>query len=168
MRPALPAIIILLAFTSSNAMARGPLAEPHAMFYYRFSFDGAPGRERPATFGFRMDEINYSRRHDVDYRRLMQRPAMLDLRMDRGGVKALYISGRDYLRKYRLQHADESDDTKATKDKGKSGDNAAGKDETVAEKMGSDFKKTLITVVKKTPVGVLIGVGFGLALVAGS
>lgn len=167
MRPALPAVIILLAFASSNAMARGPLVEPHALFYYRFSFDGAAGKEQPPTFGFRMDEINYSRRDTVDIRRLMQRPAMLDLRMDRNGVKALYISGRDYLRQYRLQHADESGDAGTTKDEGKSGDTAAGKDQTVAQKMGSDFKKTLVTVVKKTPVGVLIGVGFGIVLVAG-
>jgi len=167
MRPALNAVILFLAFASSSAMAGEPLVEPHAMFYYRFSFDGAAGGKQPATFGFRMDEINYNRRHIVDYRRLMQRPAMLDIRLGRGGIKALYISGRDYLRQYRVHHADEGDDAGAAKDKDKSGNKAAGKDEAVAKKLGSDFKKTLITVVKKAPVGVLIGAGFGIALVAG-
>lgn len=167
MRLSLFTAVVLLAIASSNAMAGGLMVEPQGMFYYQFSFDGAAGKEQTPSFGFRMDRVSYAMDHTVDIQHLMQQTAMLDFRMGRDGVKAFYVSGTDYLRRYRVQHADESGDAAATQGQDDSGSGTTEKEPPLGKKVGGDIKGLATTVWDAVPVGALVGVAFGLALVAG-
>jgi hypothetical protein len=169
MRVSLCIAIVMLAIASSNVMARGLVVEPQGMVYFRLSFDSAAGKKQTSpSFGFRMDHVSYAMGRTVDFRQLMQQTPILDFRMGNEGVKAIYISGTDYLRRYRVQHADESSDDAATQEKNDAGTGKTEKQPPLGEKVGSDIKGLATTVWDTVPVGILIGVGFGLALAAGA
>lgn len=168
MRVSLLITIVLLAIASSNVIARGLMVEPQGMFYFRLSFDGAAGEKQPASFGFRMDHVSYAMDRRVDFKQLMQQTPMLDFRMGHDGVKAIYVSGIDYLQRYRIQHADESSDDADSQGQDDAGTGTAEKQPPLGEKVVSDVKGMATTVWDVVPVGILIGVGFGLALAAGA
>jgi hypothetical protein len=167
MRLPLTAALVLLVCVSSNAVARGPLGEPHAMFYFQLPFDGATGEEQHSTFGFRMDQIHHAPDDTVDYRRLMQQPPILDLKMDHDGIRSFTVSGTDYLRLYRTLHADATTETTAADQAGEGAAETGGKGVPVGKKAALDFWDVITTLWEETPAGVLIGVGFGAALAAG-
>jgi hypothetical protein len=168
MRVSLFIAIMLLAVASSNAMARGLIVEPQGMLYFRFSFDGTAGEKQATSFGFRMDHVSYAMERTVDFNQLMQQTPMLDFRMDNDGVKAIYISGTDYLQRYRVQHADESSDDATAQDKNDNETGTAEKQPPLGKKVISDVKGLAVTVWDAVPAGILVGVGFGLALAAGA
>lgn len=174
MRSSLLAVLLLCA--SSNATAGGPLGEPHAMFFFQLPFDGAAGTEPRSSFGFRMDQVRHGPDHAIDYRRLMRQPPLLELKMNRDGISSFIVSGTDYLRLYRTLHADgggDADTGAAAADQDRGGEASAETGETgdkgmpVAKKASLDFWDMLTTVWDKAPAGVIIGVGFGAALLAG-
>jgi len=167
MRVSLFIAVVLLAIASFNVMARGLIVEPQGMFYFRVSFDGAAGEKQTSSFGFRMDHVSYAMDRTVNFKQLMQQTPILDLRMGPDGVKAIYISGMDYLQRYRAQHADESSDDAGTQGQGDAGNGTAEKQPPLGEKVASDVKGLATTVWDAVPVGILIGVGFGVALAAG-
>ena len=107
MRIPLLTAALCLTLGASNVMARNPMVEPQAMLYYSISFDGGKARDDTHSFGLRMDQVSYAMHDRVDFRRLLARPALLDLQLGAGGVQALYISGQDYLRQYRVLRAAE-------------------------------------------------------------
>lgn len=184
MRSLIAAVSVLLLCVSSGAMARGPRIAPHAMFYLHIPFDGGTGKNIPrSSFGFRMDEVRYTSDYTLDLRQVMRQTPFLDLKLGRDGLQSLYITGTDYLQRYRTLQAADNGDADAGATAQKPGDAKAGngaKDGAAAKKEGKpekvvvgrrlvvDFKNTLATIWKKAPVGILIGVGFGAALVAGA
>lgn len=168
MRVSLFIAIVLLAITSSNVMAHGLMVEPQGMIYLRFSFDGAAGEKQATSFGFRMDHVSYAMERRVDFNQLMQQTPILDFRMGHNGVKAVYVSGIDYLQRYRVQHADESSDNADAQGQDDSGAGTAEKQPPLGKKVVKDVKGLATTIWDAVPVGILIGVGFGLALAAGA
>jgi|GEM_PF-5018240 len=180
MRSLIAVVSVLLLCAASGAMARGPRIAPHAMFYLHIPFDGGTGKNAPrSSFGFRMDEVRYTSDYTLDLRQVMRQTPFLDLKLGRGGLQSLYITGTDYLQRYRaLQAADAanadsgSNAGAAAQKQGEAKTEAGGKGKpekvVVGRRLVVDFKNTLVTIWKKAPVGVLIGAGFGAALVAGA
>lgn len=184
MRSSLAAVAVLLLCASTAAMARGPLIAPHAMFYLHIPFDGSVDKTAQQTsFGFRMDEVRYSSDYVLDLGQVMRQTPFLDLKLGRGGLQSLYITGTDYLQRYRtLQAADAADSDAGTaapapddakpeagaKAEEGAKEQARPKKVIVGKQLAVDFKDTLVTIWKKAPVGILIGAGFGAALLAGA
>jgi len=184
MRSLLAAVSVLLLCASTTATARGPLIAPHAMFYLHIPFDGSVSKTAQRTaFGFRVDEVRYASDYTLDLGQVMRQTPFLDLKLGRRGLQSLYITGTDYLQRYRaLQAADNADtgtaaaaqkqgETKAEEGaKGEQGakEQAKPKKVVVGKQLAVDFKNTLVTLWKKAPVGILIGAGFGAALLAGA
>ncbi len=170
-KPLTALVALLMLPVSFQAAAWENIVEPHAMVYFRLSFDGGTAPDRQSTFGLRLDQVRHSRNSHIEYASLMRRPAMLNLELNRNGIRSLYISGTDYLRLYRLHRADEEN--------GEEPAAQAGDDETAMQgeedgeqpprypQVGKDIGDTMKTVMDKAPAGVIIGVGLGIALLAG-
>lgn len=168
-----PLIVVLsavLVIGSADAAARELLVEPHAMFYYQIPFDGGTIAEKENSFGFRVDHIMHSPKRHIEYTGLMERTAILDLRLNRHGVRSFHISGVDYLKKYRIHRANGEDGGQATADADTGGDeNTEGEEELPqAPKVVRDVGNTITFLMEKAPVGVLIGAGIGIGLLVGS
>lgn len=163
------ALVLILA--SLEASAREPLSEPRAMLYYEVSFGGGAAADRTSTFGFRMDRAEYAEDHDIDHSRSMRRPAILELKMNRDGIQSLTVSGRDYLHLYRVHHAAEGEaEETASEAEGETAETETDGDGEQLPKypqVGRDIGDTITTVMEKAPAGVIIGVGLGIALLAG-
>jgi len=162
----------VLVAGSTDAASRELRVEPHAMFYYQVPFGGGSSATQASGFGFRLDRLAHSPDQVVEYADLMQRTAILDLRLNRHGVESFNISGVDYLKKYRIHRAaaeegaqeNEAAETGAAGDEATKGEEELPKHPTVL----SDFGDTIKLLVKKAPLGVLIGAGIGVGLLVGS
>lgn len=168
-----PFIVILasvLVMGSADTAARELRVEPHAMFYYQVPFDGGAVVDKENSFGFRVDHIMHSPDHAVEYAGLMQRPAILDLRLNRHGVRSFRISGVDYLKQYRIHRAAGEDDGQETADTETNGNGDPEGEEELpqAPKVVRDVGNTITFLMEKAPVGVLIGAGIGIGLLVGS
>ena len=103
-------ILVVLAFLITvNCNAGEVTQEPHAMLYFRIPLGGGWKQQAQNTFGFRIDRALVERGKPIDYPQLFQQPAILDFKMDRGGVESLTIAGVDYLKEYRLLRAAEDE-----------------------------------------------------------
>lgn len=136
--------------------------EPHAMLYYQISLDGGV-RDSGHSFGLRLDQTVVEEGQMIEFQQLMKRPGLLDLRFSHGGLQSLSIAGVDYAGWYRVQRAEEeaagSAESGAAAGTGEAAETGAQPPE--------EEKLTIGGVLEKTPVGVLIGVGLGIVLIAG-
>jgi len=82
------------------------MMEPHLMVYYQVPLGGYNPDQRKHSYGFRMDRLFVESGQVIDYQQLVKQTPMFDLKMDHDGIKALNISGIDYLKKYTVSHAD--------------------------------------------------------------
>jgi len=139
--------ILILSLVSAGALAREPAAEPHAMIYYRLDF-GDGKHQHDYSFGFRLDRTELRDRKLIDYRELMQRPAMFDFRMNRTGIESIAITGHEFRDTLLLNRADG--------DAEGSGNSETGMGERVTERP------------KKVPLGVYAGVLLGIGLAVGA
>lgn len=169
--PFIVVFVSVLVMGSADAMSRELLMEPHAMFYYQVPLGGGSAAQKEGSFGFRMDQVVYSSDQSIKYAGLMQRPAILDLRLNRRGVKSFHISGMDYLKKYRIHRANGEGGEEETADTNTAGDESAadGEEELPkAPKVVRDTGNTLAFLLDNAPLGVLIGAAIGVGLIVGS
>ena len=117
------------------------ISEHHAMFYYKVPLGGSKIKQDQHTFGFRMDRVSFNAGEMLDQQKLFHRPAMFDFKMNHQGVEGIYLSGNNFMDKYRVSHADED-----------------GRERTAPP---------LTDIISDLPVGVFIGVGIGVVIVSG-
>ena len=159
-------VYLILGFlVTFNSNAADLSLESHAMIYYTVPLGGSPANSKP-SFGLRFDEAYMERGKGIDYNRLFDRPAVFDLKMDRDGLRSIELAGTDFLPRLRaLQQNGESDtDVDAT----------AGTDSETTEEAGAEAEAdsgfelpSLRDVFGDQLPGLLLGVGFGVALLIG-
>ena len=159
-------VVLFLSVTSTSSMAVETINEPHAMFYYQMSFGEAKSKiEQGPTFGFRVDRADLATNSVIDYQQILKRPAVFDFKMRNKSIEGIYVSGKDYLKAYRVHHADETSAEAETEpypeEEGPS--IGEGVSETVSE-IGAAIDEMVHTV----PFGVWIGIGLGIALAVGA
>lgn len=164
MRSKLIYTIALIFLAPIQSMALEPVNETHAMFYYKVPFSASKKPENKPTFGFRMDHTSYEQGGMIEYQQLMNRTAALDFRMGSDGVQGLYVSGVDYLQRFRLQRAAEDE----------AGDMEEGATETAEkkgpgtmEKVGTDIADTIDEIIHTVPLGFMMGGVIAIVLVSG-
>jgi hypothetical protein len=166
MRNPLTAMVVCLLLGPAYVQAQETIIDAHAMFYFRVAFDGGSASEREPTFGFRMDQVAYQSHRPLQYRSLLQRPAMLGLSMNRHGLQSFQLSGTDYLQRYRVHHAGEDDTGAGAEEQATTGE--AGEEEPPqAPKMMRDVGDTVTYLVEEAPGGFIIGAVIGVVLLAG-
>jgi len=83
-------------------------SEPHALIYYQVSFFGPAAQHEP-RFGLRLDRATFNQRDGIDFRGLLERPALMHVQFTPGGMQQLSLAGTDYLKLYRAQNAAEGE-----------------------------------------------------------
>lgn len=136
---------LCIACTGSVAAA-GDVYEPHALLYYQLplSTDAARGK---ASFGLRLDQTWRAANTAPDFRSLLARPALLELRFGSAGLQALNVAGTDYAQAFRVMRAD--------------GEEAGGDEEE------ADDGPTVGDYLEDIPTGYLIGIALGAVLLSG-
>lgn len=170
---------LLLAALPAVSTAAGPISEPHALIYFESHWSGR-AQDTHSSLGLRLDRAAVADNGVVDFQRLLQRPAMLELRIGREGVQTFSVAGTDYAQWYRVQHADETTGSgdagqkpaegQGTAAEGGSGDKTAATAEAGKEtQQGAKEEKKLTIggILNAAPVGVIMGVGLGIFLLTG-
>ncbi len=165
MRINLLSILCLVLLVPVNSMALEPVNEAHAMFYYQVPFSANKAEQKKHRFGFRMDQTSYKYGEMIQYQQLMNKTAMLDFKMGYEGVQGLYVSGVDYLQRYRLARAAEDDQGEAEDDVDASDD--ADEKDSIGKKIASDIGNTIEEITDIVPLGFMIGGAIGLVLITG-
>jgi len=98
-------LFIFVSCLSFNSNALEPVMESHLMLYYQIPLGGNKIDQRKHSYGFRMDRTIVKSRQPIDYQQLLKQTPMFDIKMGHDGIKALNISGIDYLKKYTVSHA---------------------------------------------------------------
>lgn len=98
-------LIILTFLVTFNSNAAELNLEPHAMLYYQIPLGGGHKDQKKHTFGFRIDNAIIESGKHINYQRLFDQKAVLDFKMHHEGIESFTISGVDYLKQYRLLHA---------------------------------------------------------------
>lgn len=170
MRPNKLILIVIAFLVVSNCNAVEPILEPHAMLYVKIPLGSRHKDTMKPSFGFRMDTALVEPGKPINYPKLFNRQAILDLRMGRAGIEELKISGVDYLKRIRTLHANGDDSGAPADDAGAAEQGQASPDQggaETAEKKGGIFSKLpdYSNSIKKTQylgliVGVMAGVGF--------
>lgn len=152
-------------------MALEPVNEVHAMFYYQVPFSASKVVQKKHSFGFRMDQASYEPGQMIQYQQLMNKPAAFDFKMGHEGVQGLYVSGVDYLQRYRLSRA--AEDEQSGDENGEEGAEASadsdenGKSNPVT-KVAGDIGATIDEIMEMIPLGFIIGGAVALVLVTGA
>lgn len=133
-------LLILTALISFDSNAVEPIVEPHAMIYFQMPLGGNSTDRNKHSFGFRMDRAFITPGQVLDYQQLIKQAAIFDFKMGQDGVQTLSFLGIDYLKHYNINRAEEDDD--------------AG--------------PTISGLLDAAPLGILIGAGFGIAILVGS
>jgi hypothetical protein len=136
--------VLLMSFVSGNTIADQAGVKPVAMLYVAIPLGSTNNQEQP-SFGFRLDNIDYSQGSIIQYDRLLEQSALMDFRMGTHGIQGIYFSGTDYLQRYRIyrQNQEQTDNTTATAEPG------------------------LKEIFTAAPLGVYIGIGLGVGLLLG-
>ncbi len=163
MRTYLIAVVTFLVLAPVQSMAVEPINETHAMIYYKIPFSGAKKPENRPSFGFRMDHTSYQRGEMIEYKDLMNKTAAFDFRMGSEGVQGVYVSGVDFLQRYRLHRQAEGDAGEMEESMEKAEDKEPG----TLTKVGTDIGNTIEDFAAVVPLGFMIGGAIALVLVTG-
>ncbi len=158
-------VFILMLTVTVPVAADNLISEPHALVYYQLPFSGDAPDTR-AHFGLRMDRTQREAGEMLDYREVLMRPAVMELRFSGSGMESFTLAGVDYLAKYRTLKADEEQKPDAGAGEEKSG----GEEKTTVEDKAKSEKEklTMDQVMHKIPFGYIIGAGIGVLLLVGS
>ena len=159
MRIHLFSILCLIILVPVKSMALEPVNEAHAMFYYQVPFSATKTEQKKHSFGFRMDHTSYEHGEMIQYQQLMNKTAAFDFKMGRDGVQGVYVSGVDYLQRFRLNKAAEDDEAEAGTESGDT--------ESAASKIGGDVTNTVDELFEIIPLGFWIGGAVAIVLVTG-
>lgn len=172
MRISLFCILSLIILVPVKSMALEPVNEAHAMFYYQVPFSASKAEQKKHSFGFRMDQASYEPGQMIQYQQLMNKPAAFDFKMGHEGVQGLYVSGVDYLQRYRLSRA--AEDEQSGDENGEEGAEASadsdenGKSSNPVTKVAGDIGATIDEIMDMIPLGFIIGGAVALVLVTGA
>ena len=128
MRSLILSLSIIVLLTPLIASAIEPINEPHAMVYYQIPLGASNPEQRQHSFGLRMDRTSHEPGQMIEYQQIFKKPAMFNFKMGYRGIKALNISGIDYLKKYRTNRAN-----------GDEGEEIALEDESMDESMDEEI-----------------------------
>ena len=170
---------LLLAVLPAVSTAAGPISEPHALIYFQSHWSGR-AQDTHSSLGLRLDRTAVADDRVVDFQRLLERPAMLELRIGRDGVQTFSVAGTDYAQWYRVHRADEASGSGDAGQKpaegagapaeGGSGDKTgatAGAGKETQQGAKEEKKLTIGGILDAAPVGVIMGVGLGVFLLTG-
>ncbi len=153
-------MFVLMLTVVAPVAADNLISEPHALVYFQLLFSGdAP--DTHSHFGLRMDRTLREAGKALDYRELMVRPAVMDLRFNDSGLESFTFAGVDYLAQYRVANADEEQKSDAG-----AAEKAGDKGKTEEKAKSEEDKLTMDKVMHKIPIGYFIGAGIGALLLA--
>jgi hypothetical protein len=158
---------LVFSLAAGNAAA-GDVYEPHAMLYFQVSFSGK-AQDRKASYGLRLDQTYHARNETPEFRELLARPALAELRIGSDGVRSLRFAGTDFDRAYRVQRANGEEDPAGAPaaEESQAGETAAEEPATGEETAGEDEGRSLGEHLEEIPAGYLIGIAIGVVLLAG-
>jgi hypothetical protein len=136
--------VLLLSFVSGNTIAAQAGVKPVAMLYVAIPLGTTQNQEQP-IFGFRLDNIEYEQGSVVQYNHLLEKSALVDLRMGTRGLQGIYFSGTDYLQRYRIYRQNQEQDGEAS----------------------ATTETGLKEIFTAAPLGFYIGIGLGVGLLLG-
>ena len=155
MRTILFSIVSLIILLPVQSMALEPVNEAHAMFYYQVPFSANKVVEKKHSFGFRMDNTSYQHGEMIRYQDLMKKTAAFNFKFGHEGVEGVYVSGVDYLQRYRLLRAEEDEgEAETSSDSG--------------SRLGKDIHESLEGFIETVPLGFTIGGIIGIVLLTGA
>ena len=166
MRNHLFSFLSLLMLLPLNAQALEPVNEAHAMFYYQVPFSASKVSEKKHSFGFRMDHTSYERGGMIEFQQLMKKTAAFDFKMRHDGVDGMYVSGVDFLQKYRLLRAAEGEEDMSMDED--MAEKPEVKQPSTISKVGTDIGNTVEDLVSIVPLGFMIGGAIAIVLVSGA
>ena len=149
------------------------------MLYYKVALGESNSNRSKSSFGLRFDNVTYTPDHTIDYKHLAARLAVFDLRMDKHGVEGIYISGTDYLKKYKVnrQNDEQIGDEQIGDEQIQDEQIDEGTDVVAEEEYEEEYEDyddgltikehisgVLADLRSVAPLGVYIGVGLGVAL----
>jgi len=143
-------------------MAVEPINEVHAMFYYQVPFGVNRVEQKKHSFGFRMDHASYVPGEMIRYQQLMNQTAAFDFKMGHDGIQGLYVSGVDYLQRYRLNKAAEDENSENGDASGE-----AGKSKNPVTEVAGNIGETIDEIMDSIPLGFLLGGAVGILLLTG-
>ncbi|MBI1731499.1 MAG: hypothetical protein HYR49_01855 [Gammaproteobacteria bacterium] len=160
-------LIIILSLVGLAPVTAGDLiSEPHALVYYQLPFSGNAPDTR-AHFGLRLDRTVREAGQALDYRDVLLRPAVADLRFGDSGIESFTFAGVDYLAQYRTMQADEAQPAEGDAGQAaeKPAEKAAEKPAAKAKPAEEKEKLTMDKVMHSIPTGYFIGAGIGALLI---
>jgi hypothetical protein len=144
-------LFLSLILVSVSSHAFEPVLDQQATFYFNLSFDMGQTSKTDHDFGFRFDRSLVQPGENMTMSQLTAKPAVLNLKLNNNGLKALKINGIDYTDEYYVYRGAEGGDAKTGA--AKTSDEA----ETQPIPETTEQPKKKINV----PLGVIIGILIG-------
>lgn len=161
-----PIMLVVLMFTAAPVLADSLVSEPHALVYYQLPFSGS-AQETRARFGLRLDRTVHEAGAPVEFRSLMGRPAVMDLRFGNAGMESFSFAGVDYLARYRALNAD-AEQAPAEQAPTEQAPAESGTQKPADKPATEEDKLTMGKILDEAPMGYIIGAGIGLLLLGTS
>lgn len=173
--------ILFVALISFSTQAFESAVKPHAMLYLSIPLDGTGSKQDKLTYGFRLDNIEYTAGEPVNYQQQLQRTAVMDIRMDKHGLDGVYVSGKDYVELYHVMKQNEeaaagetaAKDAAATTDETAASTDATADAEATTEEaddgltVGDRIKGVFADMRAVAPMGIYMGAVLGVVLLLG-
>ena len=139
-------LVLVLSMFSLKSYAIDLISDQQVTLYYSLSFDAGYDKTSKSNYGLRFDRDMIQLGDGIKISQLRSKSAILNLKVNEYGIKALELNGVNYAWDEYAYHANEAEtDT-----------NSENEDE---QKKKS---KPLTHYINKAPTGVLIGVAIGV------
>lgn len=89
-------LFLVLIFVSINSSAVEPVMDQQGMFYFNMTFDIGSSKKMDHDFGFRLDRALVQPGETMSMTQLAANPAVLNLKLNKNGLKAFKVNGVDY------------------------------------------------------------------------
>ena len=87
---------VLLILVSVNSHAVEPVLDQQGMFYFNMTFDAGHSTKTEHDFGFRLDRSLVKPGENMTMSQLTNKPSVINLKLNRNGLKAFELNGIDY------------------------------------------------------------------------
>ena len=139
-------LALILSMISLKSYAIDPILDQQVTLYYGVSFDAGYNKSSKSNYGLRFDRGMIHPGDGIKISELTSKSAILNLRLNEHGIKAIELNGVNYALDDYVYHANEAET------------------DTNSENVDEQEKKSkpLTHYINKAPTGVLIGVAIGV------
>lgn len=106
-------LFLSLLLVSASAYSVEPVLDQQGMFYFNMTFDAGTKTKTEHDFGFRLDRTLMQPDESITMNQLVDKPAVLNLKLNNNGLKAFELNGVDYSTEYYVARADGEEEVEA-------------------------------------------------------